>query len=261
MKKLAEEWWKERDGEVRAKNPNSSRFFFLLGPVSRCETRRGEERGGGQEKRQDTRFPSRRVILGASRFVQEPVDVPTRRQTRIDPPIAAPRAPCTNATAKPSSQSFSSAEREKGNRGRTTRKWKSAIDSWRQATGLGSGYRFLRVSSLVARDFDFDFDKDFHRFFVLVRRLGFTKNTRRSQLRLAIGRKYLQKCLSPRFTRKMFKIFITGLLLSILPTNLLNNQNYSCRLKRGSYMEFLSPIHYLIKLEHRTNGNGDSHFH
>lgn len=155
VKKLTEEWWKERDVEVRAKNPNSSRFFFLLGPVSRCETRRGEERGGGQEKRQDTRFPSRRVILGASRFVQEPVDVPTRRQTRIDPPIAAPRAPCTNATAKPSSQSFSSAEREKGNRGRTTRKWKSAIDSWRQATVLESGYRFLRVSSFVARDFDF----------------------------------------------------------------------------------------------------------
>lgn len=153
VKKLAEEWWKERDGKVRAKNPNSSRFFFLLGPVSRCKTRRGEERGGGQEKRQDTRFPSRRVMLGASRFVQEPVDVPTRRQTRIDPPIAAPRAPCTNATAKPSSRSFSSAEREKGNRGRTTRKWKSAIDSWRQATGTGSG--FLYVSSLVSCDFSF----------------------------------------------------------------------------------------------------------
>lgn len=49
--------------------------------------------------------------------------------------------------------------------------------------------------------------------------------------------------------------------LSIFSANLLNNQNYSCRLKRGSYMEFLSPIHYPIKLEHRTNGNGDSHFH
>lgn len=61
VKKLVEEWWKERDDEVRTKNPNSSRFFFLLGPVSRCKTRRGEERGGGQEKRQDTRFPSRRV--------------------------------------------------------------------------------------------------------------------------------------------------------------------------------------------------------
>ena len=81
------------ESEVGAKNPNSSRFFFFFffffffllrrtGIVAR--TRGGERR---QEKRQDTRFPSRWVMLGASRFVQEPVDVPTRRQTRIDPPI------------------------------------------------------------------------------------------------------------------------------------------------------------------------------
>ena len=58
-------------------------LFFLLGRTGiEARTRGGERR---QEKRQDTRFPSRWVMLGASRFVQEPVDVPTRRQTRIDP--------------------------------------------------------------------------------------------------------------------------------------------------------------------------------
>lgn len=96
--------------EVGAKNPNSSRFFFffffLLLRRTGIEARTREGRAEGrrrQEKRQDTRFPSRWVMLGASRFVQEPVDVPTRRQTRIDPPIAD-----TRETAKPSSKSFSS---------------------------------------------------------------------------------------------------------------------------------------------------------
>lgn len=83
-------------------DPESSRFFFL-GPVpDGMKEARWEERKTGENGRILDSLRARSLALrgaarrgelgedarGNSRFVQEPVDVPTRRQARIDPPIA-----------------------------------------------------------------------------------------------------------------------------------------------------------------------------